>query len=281
MEMDKRVSAAHGGHRDRLRQRVAAEGLEGLAPHEMIEFLLCYTIPRQDVNDLAHALIGRFGNVRDVLKAVPEDLEQVKGMGRRSAYFLALLGELVMACGRLQPQDRQVLRNYLDVFRFALSLRLRTRPCCCVQICLDASGGLMYCREICPSLSWGESEVMRQAISDVLALQARNVILIENVGTRLVQPEPYDIRHAEGYGYALHAAGSALLDVVLVGELELYSMRQTGLIQDYKISRPQRALREDYLRGMPERGRMRLEDVEAGPQNMVFQGGCYESIDRT
>ena len=55
---------AHSVHRNRLRQRVLSGGFEGLQPHEIIEFLLYYAIPRQDVNELAHALIRRFGSVQ-------------------------------------------------------------------------------------------------------------------------------------------------------------------------------------------------------------------------
>lgn len=252
--MDVFFDDSHTGHRERLRQRVASEGFEGLQPHEIIEFLLCYTIPRQDVNALAHALIRRFGDVRAVLKAPPEELTQVEGMGKSSARFLALAGELALACGALQMEDRRPLRNYLDVFRFALSLRRRTGPHLCMQLCLDGSSRLLFCRQICPSLSWGESETLRQALEDVLALEARNVILLGFVGNRSTQPEPYDIRHAQDYAYALHAAGSALLDVVLVGEDDLCSMRQMGMIPDHNPSQLLRALREDYLRGMDETG---------------------------
>ena len=61
-ENDKQgVRSGHEGHRKRLRQRARATQLEGFQPHEVLELLLTYAIPRQDVNPLAHALIDRFG----------------------------------------------------------------------------------------------------------------------------------------------------------------------------------------------------------------------------
>ena len=52
--LDKQAGAEHHGHRERLRERFAKAGLDGFAPHEALELLLTFTIPRQDVNPLAH-----------------------------------------------------------------------------------------------------------------------------------------------------------------------------------------------------------------------------------
>lgn len=93
---------------------------------------------------------------------------------------------------------------------------------------------------------------MRQALSDVLALQARNVILLCFMDDRLPEPESYDVEHVQSYAYALHVAGSALLDVVLVSQCNLLSMRQAGLIPDFNSSEILSELREDYVRGMSD-----------------------------
>ena len=51
----------HSGHRERLRARYAESGFEGFAPHEVLELLLTFAIPRVNVNPLAHRLLERFG----------------------------------------------------------------------------------------------------------------------------------------------------------------------------------------------------------------------------
>ncbi len=91
-ENDKQgVRSGHEGHRNWLRQRARATQLEGFQPHEVLELLLTYAIPRQDVNPLAHALIDRFGSLSGVLDASAAELEQVPGMGekRRGAALVA------------------------------------------------------------------------------------------------------------------------------------------------------------------------------------------------
>ena len=53
-EMDKGM---HDGHRNRLKRRFLEEGMEQFEPHNVLELLLFYSIPRQDTNETAHRLI--------------------------------------------------------------------------------------------------------------------------------------------------------------------------------------------------------------------------------
>ena len=71
----------HEGHRERLKNRFFANGLDGFAPHEVLELLLTFAIPQKDVNPIAHQLIETFGSVSDVLNAAPEELRRVPGVG--------------------------------------------------------------------------------------------------------------------------------------------------------------------------------------------------------
>ena len=53
----------HEGHRARLRKRYAQHGLDNFDDVNALELLLFYTIPRRDTNEIAHALLERFGSL--------------------------------------------------------------------------------------------------------------------------------------------------------------------------------------------------------------------------
>lgn len=239
---------AHGGHRARLRQKVRDVGLDAMEPHEIIEFLLYYTVPRQDVNALAHRLIERYGSVGAVLAAEVPDLMRTEGLGGRSAEFLAWVGELAAVSARLGDEDRFPITNYAGAFRYACELSRRYPPPCCVQLCLDRGSRLLYQRALCPSRAWGEPATLLDALDDVLSTGARNVILIEFVGAQSIEPEEYDLNHVRAYADALHAAESALLDLLIVGVSGTVSLRRLGRIPDLDFSPRARSVREDYLR---------------------------------
>ena len=255
----KRDPRAHTGHRGRMRQRVQLIGFEGLEPHEVIEFLLYYVIPRRDVNELAHRLIDRFGSVRGVLCAGIPELKSVHGVGERTARWLALVGEAALACEPLSAADRPMLRNCGDAFRFAARSERDLVAPCCVQLCLDVAGRLIFRKPICDSLSWGDPATLRSALSDGLISQARNVILLVCAGEQASEIQDYDAAHAASYAHTLGAADCELLDVILVGGGTLNSLRQAGLIPEVNRTPYALAIREDYARGMPE-GALRVCD---------------------
>ena len=72
--MAEKEKSIHSGHRERIRNRLRNEGLSSFSEHEVLELLLTYAIPRQDVNPLAHELIARFGRLSNVLEADEKEL---------------------------------------------------------------------------------------------------------------------------------------------------------------------------------------------------------------
>ena len=56
----------HTGHRERLKQKFLKHGLDSFEPHEALELLLFWSIPRKDTNELAHKLINKFGSITAV-----------------------------------------------------------------------------------------------------------------------------------------------------------------------------------------------------------------------
>ena len=84
----KTTNSIHEEHRARMQERVARDGLTSLAAHEVLEYLLYFSIPRRDTNPLAHRLIQHFGGFCQVLDASEEELMQVQGIGPASARLL-------------------------------------------------------------------------------------------------------------------------------------------------------------------------------------------------
>ena len=63
--------AVHDGHRERLKERFRTEGLDGFTEVQVLELLLFYSVPRKDTNEIAHALLEKFGTLAQVLDANP------------------------------------------------------------------------------------------------------------------------------------------------------------------------------------------------------------------
>ncbi len=104
--MATKKESLHGGHRDRMRERVASAGASSLADHELLEMLLYYIQPRRDTNETAHLLIEECGSLSAVLEAQAERLCRVPYIKENAAVYLQLLGELSRryAVAKFQPE---------------------------------------------------------------------------------------------------------------------------------------------------------------------------------
>jgi DNA repair protein RadC len=85
--------ASAPGHRARLRQRFLADPA-ALSGVELLELILTFAIPRQDVAPPAGALLARFGSPAGMLAASYEELLEVAGIGEGTAVFLMALGRI-------------------------------------------------------------------------------------------------------------------------------------------------------------------------------------------
>ena len=86
--------SVHKGHRERLKARFLETGLDSFTDVQALELLLFYAIPQKDTNPIAHALLGRFGSLSQVLDAPLEALKKVPGISDHSASLLRLVTEL-------------------------------------------------------------------------------------------------------------------------------------------------------------------------------------------
>ena len=80
----------HDGHRQRLKQRFLQQGLDGFTDIQVLELLLFYAIPRRDTNPIAHALLDKFGSLRQVLDAPVDRLTEVEFITENVAVLLKL-----------------------------------------------------------------------------------------------------------------------------------------------------------------------------------------------
>ena len=102
----------HDGHRERMRERIRRSGLSALQEHEMLEYILYAFIPRKDTNEIAHALIDKFGSFAGVLNAdenrLAEPLRQrvieaVLVERRREAEGVRRISDDAVLAGNSQP----------------------------------------------------------------------------------------------------------------------------------------------------------------------------------
>jgi DNA repair protein RadC len=114
------MGSIHAGHRKRMRERYAKHGLVGFSDHEILELLLFYALPRRNTNEIAHALLNRFGSLREIMRADPIELCKISGVSKQTSLFLHLLLDVCTLYGLQSHDNRPVFHTIDDVAQYVL-----------------------------------------------------------------------------------------------------------------------------------------------------------------
>ena len=227
----------HANHRSRLRRRFQKEGLAHFEPHQMLELLLCYAIPRRDVNPLAHRLLDHFGNLRQVLEAPTEQVLLVEGVGNHTAMLLSLVKGL--ARQYLISPDRKVksLATLEDCGKYMMDRLLGRRDETVMLLCLDAKRKPLGCRIISEGSVNSAAVPIRRIVEMALESNATSVVLAHNHPSGYACPSNEDQYTTHRLAMALRAVEIELTDHLVFADDEFVSMVQSGMYDpnDYRV----------------------------------------------
>jgi DNA repair protein RadC len=174
------IKNPHDKHRARLRKMFLECNPEKMPDHMILEFLLCYSIPRIDTNGIAHELINRFGGLENVLDADMEELLKVPGIGEHSALLLKTVPLLCAryAANKLRP--RICFQSTQKAAEFFIEYYLSKSKETVSALLLDNAGGLICHTELHAGAVNSSSVNARKLAEIALGYNAASVILAHN-----------------------------------------------------------------------------------------------------
>jgi DNA repair protein RadC len=214
----------------RPREKLLARGAGALADTELLALLL-RTGPRgEGVFVLAERLLGSFDGFGGLLRAEPQALARVHGLG--PAKLAELSAVLEMARRAIAQQMReapvfdapQKVKDYL-----ALQLGGRTQEVFAVLF-LDAQHRLLRLEEMFHGTLAQTSVYPREVVRRALALNAGAVILAHNHPSGLAEPSRADEHLTATLRSALALVDVRVLDHLVVGSGQVVSMAERGML---------------------------------------------------
>ena len=221
--------AVHDGHRARRKKQFREHGLDAFAPHEALELLLFYAIPRTDTNPVAHRLIERFGSLAGVLSATPEQLAEVEGVGENAATLLSLVTAVCRRARIDAAQGAAILSDTEHVGAFFCCLFQGVHEERLYEACLDAKGKLLQCFKVADGSVDTVNINMRRIVENALKCGASAVVLSHNHPSGVALPSPDDNAATLMVYNALRTVGVALTDHIIVADDDFVSLRDNGL----------------------------------------------------
>ena len=218
----------HDGHRERIKKRYREEGQDNFDPHQVLELLLFYCIPRQDTNPLAHRLLNTFGSLTNVLNASPAELKKVEGVSDGVATFLSMFSAVDRYCGIRDVQEVTILKTVDDCGNYLMPCFARLSRETVYLLCMDAKCEVLCCKKIGEGSVNSAAVPIRRIVEMALEEGASVAVLAHNHPSGVAVPSGDDVQTTRRLAMALDAVGIELLDHIIVAGDEYVSLLQSG-----------------------------------------------------
>ena len=229
---DDRKRKAHkgAGHRQRLRERFLASGLEGFHDYEVIELLLTLSMPRKDCKDAAKGALERFKTFQGVLEASPQELGKVKGLGPKNILGIKLIKAVAERYLQKKLIHKDAINDSKALFDYLYhSIGDKNREFFKV-IFLNSKNQVITTSTISEGTLTASSVYPREVIQAALSNDAAALIFAHNHPSGDPEPSSEDIAVTRQLVFAGKVMGMIVHEHLIIGDDRYFSFADQGYI---------------------------------------------------
>lgn len=223
------MDAPHAGHRQRMRERFLKMGLDSFEPHEVLELLLTYSIPRKNTNVIAHKLIDKFGSISAVFDAPCEALMSVDRITENSAVLIKMVPQILRFYKSEMNESKclNTIERVTGFFSVAfIGLTKEEFKVCC----LDNGLNVISCTTVAKGTNKSAPITARLVAEAAFNANSSNVIIAHNHPDASCTPSEADKVVTRKLRTSLKAIDIDVLDHIIVGKDGVMSFKKIGLI---------------------------------------------------
>ena len=222
----------HEGHRTRMRSKLLSSQFDYLCPHELLELLTFYSIPRRDTNDLAHEILDYFnGNFCAVFEADPSELKKIPGVGDNTAALISLVKCVMREMEKEKLKEKKVLKTTEEIADYVTGLFFGHQNEVFYAVFLDNSSKIIAYEKILEG-SINEIPVEPRKIVEAALKypKTKQVILTHNHPSGNIQPSGSDVDTTRLITRALNTLDIRVKDHIIVSHHRYYSFCDNELL---------------------------------------------------
>jgi len=217
-------------HRDRLRERFQLGGADALPDYELLELYLFNSIPRQDVKPIAKRLIDRFGSFAAAIAAPIDQLEEVKGIGPKTALDLKIITAAATRLGQQTVMEKPVLSSWSALMNYCRSAMQFEAKEQFRVLFLDKKNRLIKDEVLGRGTVDRAPVYPREVIKRALDLNSTAIILAHNHPSGDPTPSQSDIDMTQKIVEAGKTIGVVVHDHIIIGRNDIVSFKTLGIM---------------------------------------------------
>ena len=219
----------HDGHRKRLNARFVKSGLDDFEPHNVLELLLFYSIPRKDTNPLAHRLISRFGSLSGVFDAKPEELMKVEGITENTAVLISMVPQMARKYLEDKADAVNAIGGFKDIGMYLMPKFVGRTVETIMLASLDNKNKIISCNIVAEGETDRATLSKRKVMEEAMRVGATRVILAHNHPRGFAMPSSEDIYLTREIYALLASVGIELVDHIIFAEDDFVSLAVSGI----------------------------------------------------
>jgi len=221
------------GHRKRLRERFNQSGLAAFLDYEIVELLLTLGTPRKDCKPQAKEAIKKFGTLRSVLEAPPEELQKIDGITAYNIFVIKFMQEIAREFLKEQVLDKPYCRSSREVFDYLYhSMRDLKKEVFKVMF-LDSQNHIVDIEDLFSGTLNASAVYPREIIQSAVKHHAAALIFVHNHPAGNPQPSDNDKQITQDLVFAGSIMQIKVLDHIIIGDNRYFSFADAGLIEGY------------------------------------------------
>ncbi|WP_457942163.1 JAB domain-containing protein [Caproiciproducens sp. LBM24188] len=226
------ASSVHSGHRERVKNKFLAEGLDHFEPHEVLELLLYFAIPLKDTNPIGHELLQRFGSLSGVFNAPFEELLQVDGIGRSAATLIKLIPEISRCYQENLNSEKHRIYCIDEAAKYLLPKYIGRANEAVTLMLLDSKSRVLYCGIVNEGSAVTANIYIKQIVRLAVQYNAVYAILSHNHPSGNCLPSKQDLNTTKWVFEALQTVEVRLIDHIIVSDNDYFSTANSGIMPD-------------------------------------------------
>ncbi len=230
MTIDSKDSQKMKGHRKRLRERFLQGELGGFLDYEIVELLLTLGGSIQDYKQQAKEAIKKFGGLRNTLDALPEELQQIKGIGPSSIFGLKLFQAISERYAKEKIPKKIPLTSPKAVADYLRQKLGREKKEHFVILSLDSRNNLIKDAIISVGTLNANLVHPREVFKEAVDNRAASIIISHNHPSGDPEPSEDDLIITKRLIEAGKIMGIDVLDHIIITKNKVFSFKERKLI---------------------------------------------------
>lgn len=232
MSTEKVKNKPYLGHHKRLRERFIKSELNGFHNYEVLELLLTFVLSRRDTKPIAKDLLAKFKTLAGVFNADMQELQEIKGVGERTAAYLKLLNETHAYVFEEQARNNEIqFTKTAQLFEYFKAVIGNKKNEVMRVVYLNSQNKMIHAENLSEGTVVETVAFPRKIVEGALQYRAVSVIIAHNHPGGVAEPSNNDDKITEQIKNALQTVGISLQDHLVIAGDEYFSYRQTGYLE--------------------------------------------------